>query len=71
MIQPSSEAQSIREQFPAMLLSAADRFQVADLAELCAQHLVKSISVANAVDILILAEETNSPMLKVRATIST
>ena len=45
------------------LLAAADRFQVADLVELCIEQLSSSLSVENLADRLILADKCNAPAL--------
>ena len=50
---------------PAMLLAAADRFQVPELVGLCAEKLAESITLDNAIDRMILADSCQAPLLKV------
>ncbi|XP_057318162.1 protein roadkill-like [Microplitis mediator] len=45
------------------LLKAADKYQLQTLKKLCEESLCKSITIANAVDIMILADENNARQL--------
>jgi hypothetical protein len=54
----------INPEFAAQLLSAADRFQIPQLIEVCATKLIATIAVDNVADRLILADTCHAPRLK-------
>lgn len=48
------------------LFAAADRFGVADLAAWCSERLMQTVNVANAAELLMLADKLNASELKTR-----
>ena len=49
------------------LLAVADKYDVQPLREICIHHMVKNISVNNAVNMLVLADRYNVEPIKLQA----
>lgn len=60
-----SKSKDTEQVLAAQLLAAADRFQLTDLAVLCSDRLGETITTSNALDLLVIADNTNAVLLKV------
>ena len=62
----SGQAENL-EEMVLELFAAADKYDVQPLREICIHHMVKNISVNNAVNMLVLADRYNVEPIKLQA----